>query len=83
MNVPDWLTKRDGAIKSGLSASTWLVLIDGHPQYRLVATPAAGKFICAITQTNNGRRLEGTNTWASTGEALQGGLEELRSKLGW
>lgn len=83
MNAPEWLTTRSGALAKGLNDATWLVTLNGHPQYKLVATPAKGKFTCAISQTNNGKRLDGGTEYASREGALTGGLEELRAKLGW
>jgi hypothetical protein len=59
------------------------VLIGGEPQYRLTARPADGKFACEILQTVNSRRLDTAKEYASVQEALSGGLEELRAKLGW
>ncbi|MDB5310607.1 MAG: hypothetical protein JWO38_4809 [Gemmataceae bacterium] len=84
VSVPDWLAKRDGALKPGVNGHTLFVLIGGAPQYKLEARPAAGKFICAIQQTVNGKRLDdGTVTYPDPAAALAGGLEELRTKLGW
>jgi hypothetical protein len=83
MNAPEWLTRREGALKPGLDAETWIVTMSGHPAYRLFVTPAGGQFTCVITQTNNGKRLDGGKLYASVDAALAGGLEELRAKLGW
>jgi hypothetical protein len=84
VSVPDWLAKRDGALKPGLRDFMLFVLIGGAPQYKLEARPAAGKFICAIQQSVNGKRLDdGSVTYPDAAAALTGGLEELRNKLGW
>jgi hypothetical protein len=83
MTIPEWLAKREGALRPGLSDSIFLVVLNGHPQYKISAVPAAGKFSCAITQTNNGKRLDSGKTYPSKDEALKGALEELRTKLGW
>lgn len=83
MNVPDWLARRNGSLKPGLNTQTWMVTLDGHPHYRLFATPAGGQFTCAVYQTNNGRRLDGGKKYASVEAALVGGLDELRERLGW
>ncbi len=83
MNVPDWLKLRDGNLRPGLNDTTWLVLLNEHPQYRLVTKPANGNFTCSITQTNNGKRLDGGLTYQTSNAAFTGGLQELREKLGW
>ena len=83
MTTPDWLTKREGNLREGPNSSTYMVVLNGHPQYRLVAVPATGKFSCVVTQSNNGKRLDEGVNYPSLNEALQGGLEELRKKLGW
>lgn len=83
MEAPDWLAKRRGALRRGLNDATWLVTIDGRPLYKLVATTAGGKYTCGVTETVNGRRLDNGTIWNSLTEALNGGLEELRQKLGW
>ncbi len=83
MNAPDWLARRGGGLSPGLNPQTVMITLDGHPQYRLFATPAEGKVTCAIYQTNNGKRLDAGKTYASVGDALSGGLEELRQALGW
>lgn len=83
MTPPDWLTTRDGGLAAGPNERTWLVTLNGHPQYRLVATPAKGKFTCVVTQTNNGKRLDGGVEYPALEGALKGGLDELRARLGW
>jgi hypothetical protein len=83
VNAPDWLARRGGALQPGLNAQTVMDTLDGHPQYRLYAAPAEGKFTCAIYQTNNGKRLDAGKPYASADDALSGGLEELRGALGW
>jgi hypothetical protein len=80
---PDWLTRRTGTIKESADGQSWLVYLNGEPQYLLLAVPAKGKIACRISQTVNGRRLDDGATWATIPEALAGGLEELRQKLGW
>ena len=42
--VPQWLTLRGGDLRETSKGKTWVVLLDGEPQYRLVPMPAAGKF---------------------------------------
>ena len=83
MTTPDWLAARDGALANGLSDRTWNVTISGEPQYRLDTLPAKGQSTCAIVQTNNSRRLDGGKIYATADAALAGGLEELRTFLGW
>jgi len=81
--TPDWLAKRGGALQASTKEGTWLVLLENSPQYRLVPIPAAGKYGCEVTQTVNGRRLEGSGTYAGSEDAIRGGLEDLRKALGW
>jgi hypothetical protein len=83
MIAPEWLTRREGALKPGPNAETWIVTMNGHPAYRLSVTPANGQSTCVITQTNNGKRQDGGKLYAGMDVALAGGLEELRDKLGW
>jgi len=83
MTAPDWLTARAGALAKGLSDRTVLVTLNGHPQWRLDAVPARGKFSCAVLQTNNGQRLDAGKEYPTREAALAGGLEELRARLGW
>jgi hypothetical protein len=81
--TPDWLAKRGGVLQPSTQAGIWLVLLEGSPQYRLVPSPAAGKYNCQITRTVDGRRLEGSGTYPSIADAIRGGLEDLRKSLGW
>lgn len=83
MTVPNWLAKRDGALKPGLRADVQFVTIGGAPQYRLDVRPAAGTFSCAVIQTVNGKGLGDGTRYASADAALAGGLEQLRNELGW
>lgn len=84
MTEPDWLKARGGALKKGVRPETTFVLLDGHPLYKLEVRPAAGKFACAVSNTNNGHRHDDPKaTYASAEAALLGGLEQLRNALGW
>lgn len=83
MTTPPWLQQRGGELrpgKDGLSASVYFA---GQLQYVLIPVPAKGQHACRITETINGRRLDGTKTYPSLDQAFAGGLEELREKLGW
>jgi hypothetical protein len=82
MSHPDWLTKRNGSITPGVEGSMFVVL-DGKPLYRLDARPAAGKVACAVTQTANGKRLDSGAVYPDVPAAFNGGLEELKTRLGW
>jgi hypothetical protein len=78
------LKLRDGSIEPGLRDEARFVMIAGQPLYKLEVRPAEGKLICAVTDTVNGRRLDdGKLTYPSSDAALDGGLEQLREKLGW
>ena len=81
--APDWLTQRDGSLKAGVRENVLFVLLDGSPLYRLEVRPAQGKETCQVTQTNNGRRLDGGKGYADPTAAFAGGLDELRAALGW
>lgn len=83
MIAPEWLTNRDGSLKPGPNAQTWLLTLGGHPMHRLFATTAQGQFACVVTQSNNGQRFESGKLYPTTEAALAGGLEELRTTLGW
>ena len=83
LKVPDWLGKRGGSLRAGSDRSSVYVVLAGEPQYRLKPIPVAGKFGCEIEQTINSRRLDGKSTFTTPEQALEGGLEELRQKLGW
>jgi hypothetical protein len=81
--IPDWLQKRAGGLIRASDGQSWFVSFDSQPQYRLVPVPAAGKFTCHVTQTNNGRRLDRGGIFPSSEEAIRCGLEDLRAALGW
>jgi hypothetical protein len=83
LTSPDWLTRRGGALRPYPDGQTWSVTFDHQPQYLLRAIPAGGKFSCQVEQTINGKRLEGIKVCSTSEEALAGGLEILRLKLGW
>jgi hypothetical protein len=81
--VPDWLKLRDGSLRQGLGEHVVFVMLGGQPQYRLDARPAEGTYACAVTQTVNGRRLDDATTYPTRDVALAGGLDQLRTQLGW
>jgi hypothetical protein len=81
--VPEWLARRDGALKPGIREHMLFVLLGGAPQYKLEARPAAGTYVCAVQQSVNGRRLDDGTTYPSAEAALAGGLDQLRAALGW
>jgi hypothetical protein len=83
ITAPDWLSLRGGQIRAGVSANTWLILLSSMQEYAAVVTPAAGKFTCAVTQRNNGKRLDKGTVYPTAEAALQGGLDELKQALGW
>jgi hypothetical protein len=83
MTAPDWLTKRDAVLRAGPGGHGVFVAFAGSPQYRLDVRPAAGKFACEVTQAVNGRRVDDGTTYPSAADALTGGLNQLREKLGW
>ena len=82
-NNLEWLKLHDARVEVGSVVGARFVLIGGAPQYKLLATPADGKFGCAVMQTVNGKRLDKGEIYPSHDEAIQGGLEVLRKALGW
>lgn len=84
MIVPDWLKLHAGSLSPGVRPETLFVLIGGQPLYKLELRPTAGKFACAVSNTANGKRLDDPNTTHFTPDgAMYGGLERLRTVLGW
>ncbi len=83
VTTPDWLTRRGVHIQESKTSPSWLIYLDNEPQYLLMAVPVKGQYGCRITQTINGRRLDGGATYPSVEAALNGGLDELRKALGW
>jgi hypothetical protein len=83
VTTPDWLAQHDGNLQAAWDAKSYLVMLGNKPQYQLVPVPAGGKFACAVTQTVNGRRLDRGGTFPTLEDAVRGGLEDLRSALGW
>ncbi len=82
--TPDWLARRDGTLKAEIGPETLLVMLSGQPLYKLVVRPAEGKHTCVVTQTNNGKLLDtNTATFLTADAAIAGGLEQLRTALGW
>ncbi|MFO0807284.1 MAG: hypothetical protein U0746_01535 [Gemmataceae bacterium] len=83
MTAPDWLTTRDGELRLAPNRRTWLVLLSGTPQYKLTPTPAGGKHTCEVLQAVNQKRIDKGQYYATSDDALRGGLDELRIALGW
>jgi hypothetical protein len=81
--TPDWLKERGGDLAPAYDRRTWLVLLNGSPQYKLTPVPANGRFSCQVVQTVNGKRLDKGATYPTAEDAVRGGLEELRAALGW
>jgi hypothetical protein len=82
VSTPDWLAKHGGELQPHVLGG-WMVLFDHQPQYLLAPFPVAGKFGCRVTQTINGRRLDGQETYPTADDAVRGGLDALRKALGW
>ena len=82
VTTPDWLAKHGGELRTQVLDSA-MVLFAGEPQYRLKPFPVEGKFGCRVTQTINGKRLDGKDVYPTADDALRGGLETLRQALGW
>jgi hypothetical protein len=80
---PDWLAQRGAELRPSKDGNSYTVYFGGEPQYLLVLVPVAGKHACRVSQTINGRRLDGSASYATRDEAVRGGLEDLRKALGW
>ena len=83
ITTPDWLTKHGADFQLSKDHRFWVVYLNKEPQYLLRAIPASGKHAVEVEQSNNGKRLEGKQTYGSEEDALRGGLEDLRKALGW
>jgi hypothetical protein len=83
LTAPDWLTKHDGSLRLGVDGRSWFVCFAREPQYELTPVPVQGRHGVDIRQTINGRHMEHGTAYATVDEALRGGLETLRQKLGW
>jgi hypothetical protein len=78
------LQTRGGALKPGVRQETTFVMLEGHPQYKLEVRPAEGQFACAVTSTVNGKRHDDPKAvYPDAAAALAGGLDQLRTALGW
>lgn len=83
LTTPSWLAQRGGELRLSKDGHAASVYFAGQLQYLLVPIPAKGRFACRVTESINGRRLDGEQTYPSAEQALQGGLEQLRQALGW
>jgi hypothetical protein len=83
LTTPPWLAQRGGELRLGKDGRSASVYFAGQLQYVLLPVPAKGQHACRITETINGRRLESGKTYPTAEQALQGGLDDLREKLGW
>jgi hypothetical protein len=83
MTTPDWLARRGGELRPGPVGATWYVYFDNEPQYAVTPLPVAGKHGCRVTQTINGKTMDGGSGYVTEAEAIQSGLETVRKALGW
>ncbi len=83
VDIPTWIRERGGDLKESKDTNSYLLYFAGQLQYLIMPVPADGKFACRLTQTINGKRLDGTTTYPTKEASVAGGLEELRAKLGW
>ena len=82
-SAPDWLALHGATISLAPDKNTRVVRLGDAPQYLIVPTPAEGKHMCKVVQGVNGKRLDKGEIYSSDADALRGGLEVLRLKLGW
>jgi hypothetical protein len=83
VTTPDWLAQREGELRVSKDNPSCSVSIGGQLRYVLIPVPARGKYACRISETINGRRLDGGNVYPTVEDAIRSGLEELRKALGW
>jgi len=83
VTAPEWLTRHGGELRASKDGHSWMAYFADKLQYILAPTPAGGKYACKVTQTNNGKRLDGGGSFPTTEAAFQGGLDDLRKALGW
>jgi hypothetical protein len=83
VTTPDWLALHGGELRPSKDGRSWVVYLNREPQYLVMPVPAGGKFSCRLSQTVNGRRLDGKGTYPTPEDAARGGLEDLRQALGW
>ncbi len=81
--TPDWLARRAGNVLPAEAGKDLIVYFDGKQQYYLAAIPVKGKFGWKITQSINGLKITSGDVFQSEEQAVNAGLEALRSKLGW
>ena len=81
--APEWLSRREGAIRPGLREYIAIVTIANRPEYRLEVRPAGGTFACVVSYTVNGKLIEGQSEQPTADAAWAEGLTRLQAKLGW
>jgi hypothetical protein len=82
--TPDWLQRHGGELRPDLNPQAAEVWLDGQPLYRLEVRPAWDRYSCAVVDMTNGQRLDDPHSvYPTADEALRGGLEQLRTRLGW
>lgn len=82
--TPDWLRRHGGELRPAVQPDVVEIWVDGQPLYRLEVRPARDQYECAVVDMTNGRRLDNPRSvYATPEQALHGGLEQLRSYLGW
>ena len=75
VTAPEWLSKHGGELRPSKDGQTYLVFFAGQMQYVLLPAPAKGQFSCRVTETINGKRLEGDGGYPTVEDALRGGLD--------
>jgi hypothetical protein len=83
ISPPGWLTARGGELRLSKDERSASVHFAGQLQYVLTPVPARGKHGCRISEADSGKRLDSSGVWDTPQAALQGGLEDLRARLGW
>jgi hypothetical protein len=82
--TPEWLQRRGGLLRRNLQSNIVEVWLEGQPLYRLEVRPARNQYTCVIVDMTSARPISnGSSIYATTEQALAGGLEQLRGYLGW
>ena len=81
--TPDWLALHGGELRANPGGEHHAVYFGPELQYVLRLVPADGKYLCRVKQTVNGKHLDRGAAHPTPDDAVRGGLEDLRTALGW
>jgi hypothetical protein len=81
--TPDWLARHGGELRGNPDGQSYAVYFGPEPQYVLRLAPARGQYGCRVKQTVNGKHLDRGSAHPTPDDAVRGGLDDLRTALGW